>query len=155
MKRVPWLLAMIGCFLLALGCAKRVPVADLTYDEHQRVVLTFRTGEQIEGRIAPGQNVVLREPRVVSEGKVKEVDDQKIVLTGLVPIRDADGVEKQVSRLENARVSLEPPAPDKMLLKSDITNVDQVRFDIARTARSASFWTTGAVIVTLLLGERS
>ena len=39
--------------------------------------------------------------------------------------------------------------------RSEIVTVDLVKFDTAKAARTASFWTYGVIVLTLLVGERS
>ena len=48
---------MAGFLLVAGGCAKRIASPDMTFGSHQKVVLTFSGGEELEGRVAPGKRV--------------------------------------------------------------------------------------------------
>ena len=155
MNRSTWLLAMVGFLLVVGGCAKRVPSPDLTFESGQKVVLTFRGGEEIEGRIAPGNRVELREPQVTWTAIVGDVTEESIGLTDLVRIREADSVEMQVARAADAVFATGEAGVDQTFLRSDIVKVDQVRFDYGKAARTSSFWTCGAVVLTLLLGEWS
>jgi hypothetical protein len=155
MNRSSWLLAMVGFLALAVGCAMQVPSPDMKYQAQQKVVMTFRGGEQVRGRIDTGNRVELREPGIVWNARVGDITDKTIVLKDLVRIRDDRGVVMQVARAEDARLGIAPPVPDKTLLVSDITKVELLKLDPGRTARNASFWTYGAVVLALLLGERS
>ena len=155
MNRSTWLLAMVGFLLVGGGCTKRVPSPDLTFESNEKVILTFRNGEEIEGRIAPGDRIELREPQVTWTAIVGDVTEESIGLTDLVRIRDADGVDMQVARATDARFAAGETGIDQTFLRSDIVKVDQVRFDYGKAARSSSFWAYGAVVLTLLLGERS
>ncbi|MBD3162223.1 MAG: hypothetical protein GF346_07850 [Candidatus Eisenbacteria bacterium] len=155
MKPYPWLLAVVGALLVTGGCAKRVPSTDLTFEAHQKVVLTFRTGEELEGKISPGSSVELREPNMVWMANVGQVTDEQIELVDLVALKRKDGVELETSRLADARRVAGETAPDKTFLRTEIVGVDHVRIDIGETARQASFWTYGAVVLGLLVGERS
>lgn len=155
MNRSTWLLAMVGFLLVAGGCAKRAPSPDLTFESHQRVVLTFGSGEEIEGRIAPGKRVELREPQVTWTAVVGDVTDEEITLNDLVRIRETRGVEMQAKRAADAQFAFGEAGADRTFLRSDITTVETVKFDYGKAARSSSFWTYGVVVLTLLLGERS
>jgi len=155
MNRSTWLLTMVGLLLLAGGCAKLVPSPDLTFESHQRVVLTFQGGEEIEGKIAPGKRVELREPEITWTAVVGDVTEEDITLNDLVRIRDASGVEMQATRAADAKFAVGEGGGDRTFLRSDITSVEAVKFDYGKAARSSSFWAYGAVVLTLLLGERS
>jgi len=155
MKRSSWLVAMLGCVIAAGGCAKQVPSPDLKFGAQQRVVLSFRGGEQVCGKIDTGSSVELREPGVVWDARVGEITDDKIVLKGLVRVRNEKGVALQVTRAEEGRLGVTDPVPDKTLLRADITGVDLLKVDGARTAQNFTFWTFGAVVLALLLKEHS
>jgi hypothetical protein len=146
---------MVGSLLVVGGCAKRVPSPDLTFDSHERVVLTFGSGEELEGKIAPGKRVELREPLTTWTAVVGDVTEEEITLNNLVRIRDTSGVEMQATRAANARFAVGSGGEDRTFLRSDIATVEMVRFDYGEAARSSSFWVYGAVVLTLLLGERS
>lgn len=155
MKRCAWLLPMVGFLLVAGGCAKIVPSPDLTFESHQKVILTFNNGEEIEGRIAPGKRVEFREPQVTWTAIVGDVTEEEITLNELVRIRDAGSVEMQATRAADARFDVVEAGLDRTFLRSDIATVEMVKFDYEKAARSTSFWGYGAVVLTLLLGERS
>jgi hypothetical protein len=155
MKRLSWLLAMLGSMALITGCAKQLPSADLTFETTQKVVLTFRGGEEVQGKIAPGKKIELREPGVIWRARVGEVTEDKIVLKEMTQIRVMNSVLAQATREEDARVAIGQSAPDKTLLRSDITKVETVRFNSGKTAQQTSFWAFGAAVLVLLLGERS
>ena len=154
MKRCTWLLTMVGFLLVAGGCVKRVPSPDLAFESHQRVVLTFNSGDEIEGRIAPGKRVELREPQVTWTATVGDVTKEEITLNDLVRIREVGSVEMQVARAADAQFAVGEAGVDRTFLRSDIATVKMVKFDYGKSARSSSFWVYGAVVLTLLLGER-
>jgi hypothetical protein len=155
MNRSTWLLAMVGFLLLAGGCAKQVPSPDLTFESHQSVVLTFKNGDEVEGKIAPGNRVELRESQATYTAIVRDLTEEAITLTKVVRVDNAGSVELQVARAADAKFAVVETEVDQTLLRSDIVEVSEVRFDYGRAARSTTFWTCGAVVLTLLLGERS
>jgi hypothetical protein len=155
MKCLSWPMAMLGSLVLFAGCTKQVPTPSLSFETTQKVIVNFRGGEELEGKIAPGKRVELREPGYVWRARVGEVTEEKIVLKELTQIRATDSVANQAARLADARVSVAEPAPDKTLLRGDITRVRNVKFDAGRTAQQTSFWAFGTAIVALLVGERS
>ena len=53
MKCLPWPLAMLGFLALIAGCTKQLPSPDLNFETTQKVVLTFRSGEEVEGKVRP------------------------------------------------------------------------------------------------------
>jgi len=154
MNRSPWLVAVIGC-LIAVGCAKQVSQPDLKFGAQQRVVLSFRGGEQVRGKIDTGSHVELREPGVVWTAQVGEITDDKIVLKHLTRVSDDRGMVMPLARAEDARFAITGPVPDKTLLRNEITGVDLLKVDGGRTARTVTFWSYGAVVLAILLGERS
>lgn len=155
MKHEPWLLVVLLSLVVAAGCAKRVESPDMTFEAQQRVVLTFRGGEEIEGRVEVGKKVHLREPDVVWTARIRELTEEKIVLTDLVRIREGSSAQMEVQRASDFRLRVADPVPDKLLLRSEITRVDYLKTDAGRTSRLASFVAFGAAVVGLLLGERS
>lgn len=155
MKHEPWLLVVLSSLVVATGCAKRVQSPDMTFEAQQRVVLTFRGGEEIEGRLDVGRKVQLREPEVLWTARIKELTEEKIVLTDLVRIRESSNARMEIDRASDYRLRISEPAPDKLLLRSEITRVDQIRTDAGRTGRISTFVGFGAAVVALLLGERS
>ena len=155
MNRSSWMLVVLFCLLWAGGCAKRIPSPDLTFEAHQKVVLIFRGGEEIEGRIASGKDVELRETDASWKATVSDVTEEQIKLSDLVRIRDAKGVRLQAARAADAKYVATTPVPEKVFPLADLVQVDIVKIDAAKTARTASFWTYGVVVLSLLVGERS
>jgi hypothetical protein len=155
MKRSSWPLAVLGSLVLIAGCAQQFPSPDLNFDSTQKVVLTFRGGEQVVGKVAPGRKVELREPGVIWRAKVGEITEEKILLKDLTQIRTTNTVAAQTAREADARIVVGESAPDKTFLRSEITKVETVKFDAGRTAQQTSFWAYGAAVLALLLGERS
>ena len=155
MNRSPWLVAVLGSVLLFAGCAKRLPSPDLKFEAQQQVVLKFRGGEEVQGHIEPGRRVDLREPSADWTALVGEVTEDRIVLKDLIRVSDARGVSMQVARTEDARRACSESVPDKTFLRTEITGVDFVKLDVAKTAQRMSFWSTSAVVLVLLLGGRS
>lgn len=157
MNRFSFQKTLAGCLVVAAvaGCVKQVPAPDLGFEATQRVSVTFRGGEQIAGKIATGKRVELKEPGVIWAARVGEVSGERIVLKDLIRLRETDGVKMQVARAQDSRLRVSESAPDKVLLRGEITRVELLKTDMGRTARQASFWAYGAVVLTLLLGDRS
>jgi len=154
MNRLPWLMAMLGCLLIAAGCAKRVPSASLDFESQQKVVLTLRGGEEIEGRMDRGKRVELRETGAVWMAEVGTVTDEKIVLKDLVCVRETEGVAYQAAREKDARMAVDEKVPEKAFLRSEIVGVEFVKTDGGKTARNTTFWVFSAAVLTILLGEK-
>jgi hypothetical protein len=155
MKRSPCSWILIGLLIAGSGCAKRVPSPDLKFESHQKAVLTMQDGAEVEGRFAEGNRIVMREGGVTWTGLVGTVTDEEIVLKNLVQVRSENAVTLQASRTADARVAIGNPIAERRFPRSAITKVDFVRMDVGKTARTAGFWTYGAVVLTLLVGERS
>lgn len=155
MNRVPWLIAMLGCLLVTMGCAKRVPSPDMKFEAQQKVVLTLRGGEEVEGRMERGRTVELRESGVIWSATVSEVTDEKIVLKDLVRIRDNNAVKLEAARAKDARVSVAEGAAEKAFLRSEIVGVDLLKNDPGKTARNTTFWSFSAAVLAIFLGEKS
>jgi len=156
MKPVALRPAVLGMLvLLGAGCTRHVAVPDLGIEATQRVLLVFRGGEEVEGRIAAGNRVILREPGRVYSARIDAVTEERVVLKELILVREQTGVTLQVARAEQARVVATEIHPEKTLLRGDIVRVDRIQMDVAKTARRGSFWVYGAAVLALLLGERS
>lgn len=155
MIRSSWLVAMAGFLLVAGGCAKRIATPDMTFESHQKVVLTFNSGEELEGKIAPGKRAVIRESDATLTAIISDVTEDEIKLTELVRIRGTSGVDMQIARASDARFASGDVIAERTYLRNDIVEVEEVKFDVVKAARSTTFWTYGAVVLTLLLGERS
>jgi hypothetical protein len=154
MKPTTWLWALVGVFVVAGGCAKRVPSQDLTFESHERVVLRFSSGEEVQGKISPGKKVELREASETWSAVVKDVSDEEVVLADLNLILRTEEVGLQTSRVADARYVVEEMDPERSFSRSEIVQVDHLRLDVGKTARTASFWTYGAIVLALLAGDR-
>jgi hypothetical protein len=154
MNRTSWLLAVVGFLFLAGGCAKRVTVPDLTFESHERVVLTMKNGEEIQGKFAPGKQVELRERSQTWSAIVKEVSEEEIVLADLNLIRTTEDVSLQASRMADARYRAGELVKERTFPRSDILMVEHLRLDVGKTARVTTFWTYGAIVLALLAGDR-
>ena len=154
MKRWPWRIAMLGCLLIAVGCAKRVPSPDMKFEAQQKVVLKFQGGEEIEGRIERGKSVEFREPGTVWAAELGAITDEKIVLKDLVCVRETEGVAYQAAREKDARMAVDEKVPEKAFLRSEIVGVEFVKTDGGKTARNTTFWVFSAAVLTILLGEK-
>jgi hypothetical protein len=155
MNRSPWPWILVGLLLIGPGCAKRVPSPDLKFESHQKVILTMQGGVEVEGRLAKGNRITMREGGVTWTGLVGNLTDEEIVLNDLVQVRTDKEVALQVSRTADAQVAKGDPVPERRFPRSEIAKVDFVRMDVGKTARTAGFWTYGAVVLSLLMGERS
>lgn len=155
MRRSPWSWILIGLLVIGCGCAKRVPSPDLKFESHQKVVLTMQDGVELEGRFAEGNQVVMREAGITWSCLVDAVTDEEIVLKDLAQIRSENAVTLQSARAADARVAIAAAVAERRFGRSSITKVDFVRMDVGKTARTAGFWTYGAVVLGLLMGERS
>jgi hypothetical protein len=155
MNRVPWLIAMLGCLLVTMGCAKRVPSPDMKFEAQQKVVLTLQGGGEVQGRMERGRTVELRESGVVWTATVGEVTDEKIVLKDLIRIRDTNAVKLESARAKDARVSVAEGAAEKSFLRSEIVGVDLLKTDPGKTARNTTFWSFSAAVLAIFLGEKS
>ena len=155
MNRTAWLLAMVGFLMVAGGCSKRVASPDLTFESHERVVLTLKSGEEIQGKFSPGKKVEIRGPSGVQSAVVQEVSEEAIVLADLNTIRDAKGVRLQTNRLGDMRYVVTEAPAGRTIPRGEILLVEQLRLDTMETTRVSGFLTHVAIVVALLMGERS
>lgn len=155
MNRTAWFLAMVGFLIVAGGCAKRIASTSLTFESHERVVLTLKSGEEIQGKFAPGKRVEIHGPSGVQSAIVQEVSEESIVLADLNVIRDAKGVRMQAKRIGDMRYVVTDAPAERTIPRDDILLVEQVRLDAMETTRISTFLTQVAIVVALLMGERS
>ena len=60
MKRLSWLLAMLGSLAMIAGCAQQLPSPDLNFETTQKTVLTFRGGEQVVRKLVQIEREIRR-----------------------------------------------------------------------------------------------
>jgi hypothetical protein len=151
-------LLALGILILAAGamdCSKRVPVENGAFEAQQKVVLTFKDGRTIEGRIAPGNRVSYQDQGAIYQGRVASVDEDSIQVSDLVLIQRQKDLSAAVSRLADSRKRISDPQPPVTVARKDLEKVELLRFDAAKSVRKMPFWAYGSAILILLLGERS
>jgi hypothetical protein len=148
----------LGVCLLAagvVGCSKRVPVENGAFEAQQKVVLTFKEGRSLSGRIAPGNRVEYREKDAVYWGRVASVDEESIQIEALVLLERSHDFSAVSKRLADSRKRITDPVPPVTISRKDMEKVELVRTDAGKSFRKIAFWTYSGALLVLLLGERS
>ncbi len=150
----PTLGLLLGALVLS-GCTKRVPVADGAFENTQRVLITFKDGRELRGKIDREGTVEYSEAGIEYRGTVSNVNDVQIVLRDLVKVQTVGSRQEVVERMADSRLYLAAPREEVILDRVDIASVERVRADGPRIGRAAGFWTAAGVVAVLILRERS
>lgn len=151
------LLVGAGLVLLILGaagCSKRVPMADGQFEAQQNVVLTLKDGRTLRGKMDPGRTVVYDDGTAIYRAQVESVSEERIRLENLLLVEQKGSYQAVSHRMADARVSIGEPAEAVSLERSEVEQVEQIRFDTWRSVRQVAFWSYAGAMVALLLGEQ-
>jgi hypothetical protein len=140
--------------LMVAGCTTTAPVPQDQYSRQQRVVMTFKNGDSLRGRIDVGSEVQYASSASIYQAEVSAIDDEKIVLGGTRLLTEPGGAMER-ERMVSARVAVTDTLPQQVVLsKSDIQAIEEIRLDVSKTSLRVGFWGYAAVVLGLLLSER-
>ncbi len=151
------LLAMAVLVLCAagLGCAKRVPWEG-PLEARRTMVLTFKDGSEIRGKINIDEKVELTTGGNVYRGVIEDLTDEEIELRDCRFVRRQGGSQAEEERLSQARVDLGMENIDSIVLqRADIKSTEHVKVDGLKTASRSVFWVVAGMASALLLAEKS
>lgn len=148
-------LGLLAGFLIAPGCAKRVPLEGGDFHAEQNVVLTMKDGREVRGHLEPGRRVSYAFEGAVYRARVVGVSKDDIKLNDIVLIDRPDSYQTISDRISDARVRTQTPLDAVTLSRTDIGKVELVRLDAGKTLRRAAFWAYGSAIFVLFLSQRS
>jgi hypothetical protein len=148
----PGFLALL--FLLA-GCAKQLPATLDDLGSAEKVVLiTFRDGETLKGRIVENQSVVFHTFGKIYRGEVEEVGDQQIVIKNAYVSSEYDKFRVQRERMEVGKLHITDQSTRIVLPTYRIVKVERLTVDKPKTARFMLFWAFSASVLAAILNER-
>jgi hypothetical protein len=141
--------------LLFTGCAKLLPASlnDLGSAE-KVVVITFRDGETLQGRIIENQTVTFQTFGKVYKGEVEEVGDQQIVLKNAYVESEYDRYKVQRERMESGQLKIQDESTRIVLPTYRIVKVERKTIDKAKTARYTGFWIFTGTVLAGILNDR-
>ncbi len=150
-------LAMAAALIMAAGqgCAKRVPVQGADLDAKLKLVVHFKDGSTITGRIGIDEHVELLTGGMVYRAKVFDVTTEEILLQDCRVLRAGTGNEAEWQRMVDARRGLGQEVREFTFARDQIDRVEHVKLDPLRTASQSAFWTVAGTICAFLLAEKS
>ena len=147
--------ACLAIPLLMTGCAKLLPasLSDLGSAE-KIVVITFRDGETLRGRIIENQTVVFQTFGKIYRGEVEEVGDQQIVLKNAYVASEYDRYRVQRERMEEGKLRIVDESTRIVLPTYRIVKVERQTIDKPKTARYLGFWAFTTSVLAAILNDR-
>ena len=149
------LLGLALSFVLA-GCSQLSPATLQDLGSADKVVLiTFRDGETLKGRIIEDQTVTFRTFGKVYQGEVERVNDNEIVLKNTYISTEYDKYRVQRERMEKGTLHITDAQSERIVLPTyRIAKVERVSVDKAKTARYGIFWGFTASVLAGILTAR-
>lgn len=141
--------------ILFTGCAKLLPATlnDLGSAE-KVVVITFRDGETLKGRIIENQTVTFQTFGKIYRGEVEEVGDQQIVLKNAYVASEYDRFRVQRERMESGQLKITDESTRIVLPTYRIVKVERQTIDKPKTARYLAFWVFTTSVFAAILNDR-
>ena len=153
--RNPVFLGAVALVLVLTGCAKQLPATLSDLGSADKVVLiTFRDGETLKGRIVENQSVVFHTFGKIYRGEVEEVGDQQIVIKNAFVSSEYDKYQVQRERMEEGKLRITDQSTRIVLPTYRIVKVERLAVDKPKTARFMAFWVFSASVFAAILGER-
>jgi hypothetical protein len=118
------------------------------------VLITFRDGETLKGRIVENQTVVFHTFGKVYRGEVEEVGDQQIVIKNAFVSSEYDKFRVQRERMEEGKLRITDQSTRIVLPTYRIVKVERVTVDKPKTVRFMFFWAFSTSVVAAILNER-
>ncbi len=148
-------LAVILLASAGLGCTKRVPLEEPVFDGRRKVVLTFKDGSELSGRIGLDERIDVVTGGRAYRGVVAELTDEEIILDDCRFVREVGKYTAEQQRMADARVKLDVESASFVFVREDIERVEQVKTDALRTTTQAVFWTFTAFVSIFLMQDNS
>lgn len=146
------LLGLALCGLLT-GCTQLSPATlqDLGSADKE-VLITFRDGETLKGRVIENQTVTFQTFGKIYQGEVDRVNDKEIILRNAYISTEYDRYRVQRERMESGTLRITDEQSERIVLPVyRIAKMEQISVDRAKTARHGIFWAfTGTVLVAIL-----
>lgn len=147
-------LVLAASMLVVGGCSKRVPSTEANFSAAANMVVTFRDGEQLIGRMADGEQVTYVTFGRVYRATIQDVGPPDFVLTDAYVQGEYDRFGVQRDRLENAELYIRDQTTEIRIPRYKIVSVEQVQFDKVVSARNAVFWGFTTFILSQILSAR-
>ena len=148
----------LGCLALLLvlsGCARLLPATLDDLGSAEKVVLiTFRDGETLKGRVVENQTVVFHTFGKIYRGQVEEVGDQQIVLKNAYVSSEYDRFKVQRERMEEGQLRITDQSTRIVLPTYRIVKVERISVDKPKTVRYMAFWTFTTSVLAAILNDR-
>lgn len=140
--------------LACVGCAKQTPSTVEDFSAASKHVVTLRDGETLTGRIAEGEDVTFVTFGRVYRARVEDVGANDIILSGAYVQEEYDRFEVQRDRMEDTELYLRDGTTRIRIPTYKIVDVQEINFDIRRTARSSLFWGFTTFVLSQILSAR-
>lgn len=147
-----------GCLamlLLVSGCARLLPASlEDVHSAEKAVLITFRDGETLKGRIVENHSVVFQTFGKIYRGDVEHVSDQQIVLKNAYIATEYDKFRVQRERMEEGQLRITDESTRIVLPTYRIVKVERLTVDKPKTVRYMAFWTFTASVLAAILHSR-
>jgi hypothetical protein len=148
-------LAALALIVSMAGCAKLLPATLDDLGSAEKVVLiTFRDGETLQGRVVENQTVTFRTFGKIYRGEVEEVGDQQIVIKNAYVSSEYDKFKVQRERMEEGQLHIVDQSTRIVLPTYRIVKVERLTVDKPKTARYMVFWAFTTSVLAAILNER-
>ncbi len=148
-------LGFLAMLLVFSGCARLLPATMNDLGSADKVVLvTFRDGETLKGRILKDQSVTFQTFGKIYRGQVEAVGDQQIVLKNAYIATEYDKYRVQRERMEQGQLRITDESTRIVLPTYRIVKVERLTVDKPRTVRNMAFWTFTASVLAAILHDR-
>jgi hypothetical protein len=149
------LLGLALCGLLT-GCSQLSPATLQDLGSADKIVLiTFRDGETLKGRIIEDQTVTFQTFGKIYRGEIERVSDAEIVLKNAYISTEYDRYRVQRERMEKGTLRITDDQSERIVLPTyRIAKVERVSVDKAKTARYGIFWGFTASVLAAILTAR-
>lgn len=152
--RLAVMAAALGTVLVVNGCAKLVPSTQDNFSAASKMVVTFRDGETLTGRIAEGEDVTYVTFGRVYRATIEEMNPNDILLADAYVQEEYDRFAIQRDRMERSNLHLRDGTTRIRIPRYKIVSVEEIGFDRMKTARGTVFWGFTSFVLSQILGAR-
>lgn len=137
------------------ACTKLVTKETTQVEVQEKVLVTFKNGDQLRGRLDLDESVDVTVGGTVHRGRIIDLNQDEIMVGDAVPVKIIGNNRYEAGRMVDSRIQPTPTVSSYVFQRSDIDQVEMVTLDGPKTARRTAFWTSVGVSLLLLFLEKS
>jgi hypothetical protein len=138
---------------LVPGCSRLVPKETTEVEVQEKVLVTFKNGDLLRGRLDLDESVDVTVGGVVHRGRIVDLNQDEIMVGDAVPVKILGDHRYEAERMVDAKVQPMSTVTSYVFQRGDIDHVEQVTLDGAKTARRIGFWSSVGITLLLLFFE--